>query len=115
MTGAMRRRTVKIRYPDRQIGFAPPLKYGPTGVVKYTELILVRRFDADHRIGSRTYTGGYIRVAPEPYGGTYAAFALYSLCHGIEETIFRKCRHLQTLRGIYHTLRHLNPDGTSRF
>lgn len=58
------------------IGFAPPLKYGPTGVTgKQTELILLRWFYTNDRTGCK-HIWTQIEGAPLPYGGTHAALAL---------------------------------------
>ena len=60
------------------IGLAPPLKYGPTGVVNtrnmYSSAGLTPITGFVPIIYGRTY-----KVAPEPYGGTYAALA-FTVC-----------------------------------
>ena len=56
------------------IGFAPPLKYGPTGVAKILNWYSSAGLTPITGELANIY-GLIYNVAPDPYGGTYAAFS----------------------------------------
>ena len=56
------------------IGFAPPLKYGPTGVQKMRNSNSVAGF-TPMTLFVPIMNGRMYRLAPVPYGGTKSAFA----------------------------------------